>query len=89
MTYGVSYRPFRNKPSYCINNNCPTIYVDRYKHNSIYRTQPLIFSSYINTATYYPRSGYTRSEFSNRELNRFGYWEGAPGGYGSVLRNKY
>ena len=52
-------------------------------------TRASIYSHTILTATNFGRKGSTRTKFANKQLNPFGRWEGAPGGYGRPIRNKF
>jgi hypothetical protein len=52
-------------------------------------TKASIRSNAILTASNFGRRGGTKTNFANKQLNAFGRWAGAPGGFGKPIRNQF
>jgi len=59
------------------NSNQPTFLI----------TNPFLVSTQIQTSKY--QTGSTKVQFSNKNINAFGKWPGAPGGSGMPPKNRF
>ena len=59
------------------NSNRPTFLI----------TNSFLVSTQVRTSKY--QTGATKIQFSNKYVNAFGKWQGAPGGSGMPLKNRF